>query len=184
MAAPPPLQAHQRPHIHASASTERAVLLCLLLALLLVGAGAAAWRARAPRSYGLASLLALWLFPLAAALPGHWWRFLSVWTAFSLLAAVVLRRVLFERPLRPDTPGFMYAVFSGLYAAAAATAVLAYVAFMFVVVLLPARRPGGGAPPPPLSAAIADAVVAALGYSVYFGVLVRDTAEIAAEKYC
>ena len=176
------------PHVHTSPAVERAILLSMLAALALLGAGSMAARARWPRQFQAASLAALWLFPLAAAVNGRWWRFLAVWVAYSIVAAIVLRRVFWERPLRKETPGFMYAVFHGLYASCSGAAVAAYAAFMVLLFFAPHRHArsvgihGSGADSSAVVAVLMDIVFTTLTYAVYFGVLVRDTAEIAAEN--
>jgi hypothetical protein len=149
----------------------------MLVALLLLSVGVSVWRRKHAKSYQFGSLLALWLFPLAAAVPGHWWRFLLVWSCFSAVTGYLLRRVLTERPLQRDTPGLMYRYFSTVYHACSVSAVVSYGTFMAVMICFPPdRRPGV------VVDVLIDVVFSALAYSIYFGVLIRDVAEIAAEN--
>jgi hypothetical protein len=73
-----------------------------------------------------------------------------------------------------------------LYSACSAAALAAYAAFIALVLLAPHGHARGAphtpAPAGSASALLLDIVFTALTYSVYFGVLVRDTAEIAAEN--
>lgn len=90
----------------------------------------------------------------------------------------MLQRVLRERPLRRETPGLMYRVIDLAYKAVSGLAVVSYMGLIFLMISMPPRREPGSMP---ILEWIVGLLMALCAQSVYFGVLIRDLAELGAE---
>ena len=129
------------------------------------------WQRTRPRSFALVSLMLLWIIPFATAIVSRFWRFPIAWLAYSAVAAYFVRMAR-ERPLRATTPKKVYRFFEVAYAA---TTRLAAVGYICAIVVL---TPGIASK---FTFAIMDLLLHAVIYGVYFGVVTRDLAELAAE---
>jgi RING finger protein 121 len=177
----------------------------------MIGAQAALvlWRQRHRASYERVTFAALWVVPAGCAVGLGFWRFVAVWTLYSLATAAVLYAPVtaaygpqlaalaarlggaqalaggaasapgraFTRRARAlvdhTTPRRVYAWFLGVFAVSRAIGVAGYVMVLLEVF--------GAAPllalvfPPGTSLTL-------LFYGLYFGILTRDCAELAAES--
>jgi hypothetical protein len=165
------LQAHAGHH-HLQRREASFVLWSTIAALVLSQVALTRLKAAYPRVFRSVSLVGLWLVPLFFAVPGRWWAFLTLWGAFSSVAAVfaVLARA---QPLARETPRRIYLLLDLTYRACLSTAsacwtcILGMALFPGIVVLVPGRA--------------IDAVMMGVVFSLYFGVLTRDVGELAAE---
>jgi RING finger protein 121 len=177
----------------------------------MIGAQAAlvVWRQRHPRSYERVTFAAVWVVPAGCAVGMGFWRFVAVWTIYSLATAAVLYAPVtaaygphlaalaarlggggggggantttpgraFTRRARAlvdhNTPRRVYSWFLSVFAVSRAIGVAGYVMVLLEVF---------GAGPllalflPPGTSLIL------LFYGLYFGILTRDCAELAAES--
>jgi RING finger protein 121/175 len=175
---------------------------------LMIGAQAAlvVWRQRHRASYERVTFAALWVVPAGCALGLGFWRFVGVWTLYSLATAAVLYAPVtaaygprvaalaarltgtgaaggaapgraFTRRARAlvdhNTPRRVYSWFLAVFAVSRAMGVAGYVMVLLEVF-------GAG---PLLSLFLpAGASLTLLFYGLYFGILTRDCAELAAES--
>lgn len=158
-------------HSHADdEGAGRTILWSLIFVMLLSQIGVIQWRLRHPKSYNLATLAALWLFPIGLLIGRGIWvalssPFLYVWTLFTLLMAGLLAAV-HARTLAEATPGVVYGVLEFIYLqcmgiASAVTTICMLLLFV-----------------PPVAAALPETALSIVifsgAYAVYFAVLVRD----------
>ncbi|XP_073965345.1 E3 ubiquitin ligase Rnf121-like [Choristoneura fumiferana] len=61
------------------------------------------WKKRHYRSYALFTMVAMWCVPLIMSARSHWWRFVTIWSVFTLLTALVMRKSSI-RPMSATTP--------------------------------------------------------------------------------
>ena len=102
------------------------------------------------------------------------WRFVAAWLLYSLSTGYMLARVAFlEKPLRPSTPRAVFIWFLAAHKLSVAAGVAGYAALVLSMFLaafgLPALLSDG-------------AGLTLLWYGLYFGVLGRDAAEVAADR--
>jgi hypothetical protein len=166
------------PHSHADDETAGRVILWSLVGVMLVSqVGVIQWRRAHPRSYNLATLAALWLFPIGllfshgagAALRAP---FLYAWLLFSLLMGALLAAVR-ASAMDAATPGVVYGVLEAVYLQCMGVSSFVTTACVFMFLA------------PPLAAALPEAAVSLLvfagAYAVYFAVLVRDMTGLISE---
>ena len=151
--------------------TGRTILYSLILVMLATQVGVFQWRQRHPKSYNLATLAALWLFPIGFQLFGKGlWEalytpFIYIWTLFTLLMGGLLAAV-HARTLAEATPGVVYGILEFIYlqCMGVASTVMTACVFLFIA--------------PPIAAALPQTALSLLvfsgAYAVYFAVLVRD----------
>ena len=80
-----------------------ALLLLLFVALIGCQIGVLYWKQNHFRSYQTFTLWGLWLIPFALAVMMGNYRFIFVWTVFSIMAAFVIKKAI-QRPLSHETP--------------------------------------------------------------------------------
>jgi RING finger protein 121/175 len=141
-------------------------------ALCAVQSGLVYWKKAHRRSYEAVSLAGLWLVPGALAARMGFWRFVVVWGAWSAVTAGVLHAAS-GKALQPSTPRRVYAWFLASYKASVAVGASGYACLVLGLITatfgLPAPLGDGGA-------------LLLLWYGLYFGVLGRDAAELAADR--
>lgn len=142
--------------------------------LMLVGAqiGLTQFKKRYPKQYNFTTLLGLWLVPCGFGLVNSWIQFLVVWALFSMIAAFFLMLAR-SKPIAKDTPRKVYLWLDVTYRACMAGTGAAWFCFMMILIC------------PPVLGILPKFVVKLLisvgTYSVYFGVLIRDIGEYAAD---
>ena len=150
----PPAAAHD----HASdESAGRVILWSLIFVMLASQVGVIQWRARHPKSYNLATLVALWAFPvcllfshgLGAALRAPC---LYAWLLFSALMAALLAAVR-AQAMAASTPGVVYGVLETVYLQFVGVTSLVTTAMLGIFLA------------PPLAAALPEWAVALLVYA-------------------
>jgi len=127
------------------------------------------WKTRHVKSFHLVSLVALWGIPGFASISLGFWRFVFVWSVFSVSCLAVVRLAL-KTPVAPTTPRFVYRYFLFTYRISMFIFALG-ILFSILLFLLIGN----------LEAIVSGPLLLTF-YGLYFGVLGRDMAETCAER--
>lgn len=155
---------------------KRAMLVFYLVLLSMFGFQSALvyWRRRHKRSYELVTLLGLWVVPPAIALHAGFWRFLATWAIYSGITGYILFQCTF-RKMNKSLPRRVYAWFFGVFKVSIAVGASGYILLLAQIMGLGLLLGTNGLLGP------ATAIIL-LWYGLYFGVLARDSAEIASDR--
>ncbi|GAB1608218.1 RING finger protein 121-like [Argonauta hians] len=169
------LKEHQRLHEkHRGHETMHLEMILILLATLVVAQILLVqWKERHFRSYKRATLLGMWLIPLGFCLKFRWYRFVIVWSVFSVVTAFVTLKAT-AKPLSGKTPRLVYKWFLFLYKLSYAMGLIGYFIIMFTIFglnLIFLIR---------FQLAM-DIAMLILFYGLYFGVVSRDFAEVCSD---
>ncbi|CAK8675198.1 unnamed protein product [Clavelina lepadiformis] len=116
----------------------------------------------------------MWLIPVVFTLKMAWWRFILVWTVFTLLTSFIIFKAT-RKPLLGSTPRIVYMWFLLLFRASYAVGVTGYISVLMTLFgfnMLFLIKPETAM----------DFSVVLLFYGLYFGVMSRDFAEICSES--
>lgn len=132
------------------------------------------WKTLHFRSYQQVTLFGMWLFPLIFTARAGWYRFIGVWSIFTLITVFVLWQATCT-PMGKYTPRLVYKWFLNVHKITYALGIIGYMIIMFtffglnlLVLVKPDTAMGAG--------------VTIIFYGLYYGVLGRDMAEICTEK--
>ena len=125
------------------------------------------WKKKHFRSYHIVTLASLFLVPFFLSWQLGYWRMIGCWFIFVLLNGYVLHRAN-EIPIRPSTPRFIYLWFYSGYYLSSFTGLTGYILVLVAVFLS-----GSG-----LEQYLVPSGLMFLFYGTYFGVLLRDLAEV------
>lgn len=145
------------------------------------------WRQRHKKSYEFATLLGLWGIPGIISVTSGYWRFLLVWTFFTV-TAVLLLRLTMRKVLKPSTPRLVFGFFLTCHRMSSFCTAVGSVSLMLCVLGLDTPLHAiGMALPWPLSIPFLDivdsrAAVLMCWYGIYFGVLTRDCAAVCSDN--
>ena len=132
------------------------------------------WKKHRPSQYFLFSLAGLATIPVAAAAYLGNWRFVATCALFGAHTAYTLRLAA-ARPLRPDTPQYLYRSFLVMHRITFALATFGFFSLMLtILVVIPLLDT-------PLPVVVTDEVLA-IFYGGYFGVVQRDLAQVISER--
>ncbi|EIE27720.1 hypothetical protein COCSUDRAFT_6996, partial [Coccomyxa subellipsoidea C-169] len=134
------------------------------------------WKKKHKRSYELVTLLGLWIVPAVISFHFRFWRFLGVWTIYSGITLYMLSLCSVGRMER-STPRRVYKWFSSIYMLSVGLGVLGYV----LMAVVGSLEVGGGGSQQ-LVPGLHGLCAMLLWYGLYFGVLGRDCAEVAADR--
>ncbi|KAK6173929.1 hypothetical protein SNE40_017299 [Patella caerulea] len=167
---------HQRLHEkHKGHEAMHAEMALILLATLVVAQIILVqWKLRHFRSYQRATLLGMWLIPVAFCIKFVWIRFLVIWSIFSVATGYVTFRAT-QKPLAGTTPRLVYKWFLLIYKLSYASGIIGYIIIMFTIFglnLLFLIKPQTAM----------DMGLLILFYGLYFGVVSRDFAEVCADS--
>lgn len=144
----------------------------VLFVVLIFQTGLLLWKQRHKRSYELATLTGLWLMPCLISVHFHFWRFVLVWVIFSAAVLYLLSRCLVPK-LDSGTPRIVYSFFLAVHRVTVIIGVTGYLLilseFFGLGPLLRLLLPKNFA-------------LDVLWYGLYFGILGRDCAEVAADR--
>ncbi|KAA8592035.1 hypothetical protein FQN60_017409 [Etheostoma spectabile] len=148
---------HERLHVkHRGHEAMHAEMVMILIATLVV-----------------AQIVLMWVVPLYFTIKLYWWRFLSMWSMFSVVTSYVIFRAT-RKPLACRTPRMVYKWFLLIYKLSYAVGVLGYLAIMFTMfgfnVFFRIKAEDS-----------MDVGVIMLFYGLYYGVMGRDFAEICSD---
>lgn len=164
---------HQHFHKkHKGHEAMHAEMVIILIATLIIGqALLVQWRLKSPKTYNSATLLLLWIVPLCFSIYYSWYRFLSVWSVFTLIVSLVLRKACWKQQISPDTPRFVYRVFLFMFRVSLTIGTVGYVSFLLTMLginLMFMISPETAF----------DFSFLCLFYGFYFGVVIRDISDM------
>lgn len=141
----------------------------LLVFLVVAQAGLVLWKQRSPRSFELISLLGMLILPPLYAIWHHYWRFMTIWTAFVIVSAYFLSLPFREKPMHTSTPRRVYWFFFLSNKVAFGVALLGYLLILLDVMTGRVWRLG-------------HVALLLLFYGLMYGVIARDLASLCADK--
>ncbi|XP_064608158.1 E3 ubiquitin ligase Rnf121-like [Liolophura sinensis] len=167
---------HQRLHEkHRGHEAMHAEMILILLATLVVAQIVLVqWKQRHFRSYQRVTLLGMWVCPVMFCLKFYWWRFIIVWSIFSVITAFVMFKAT-RKPLSGTTPRLVYKWFLLIYKISYGAGIVGYLIVMFTLFglnMLVLVKPQSSM----------DFGLLVLFYGLYFGVTSRDFAEVCADS--
>jgi RING finger protein 121 len=124
------------------------------------------WKKKYQKSFKNFSLAGLFLVPLAMSLNMFYWRMVVIWTMFTSITAYLLKQAS-ASPVPKGVPRKVYTWFMNIHRLCGGLAVVGY-ALMVMQFLVPFP--------------LMDTGILLLFYGLYFGVLLRDCAEIASDR--
>ncbi|KAG0432462.1 hypothetical protein HPB47_020832 [Ixodes persulcatus] len=83
------------------------MILILLASVVVAQIVLVQWKKRHFKSYQRASMLGMWLIPLCVSVHSHWWRFVFIWSIFTLFTCIVVSWAL-QKPIAGTTPRWVY----------------------------------------------------------------------------
>ncbi|RKP16624.1 hypothetical protein ROZALSC1DRAFT_31472, partial [Rozella allomycis CSF55] len=137
-----------------------------LLFLLLIGFQLITiqWKNRSPKTYNTVTLVGLWTIPLIISITNGFTRFVFIWMSYFVGTCIVLKPAL-RKPIDPMTPS----VYHHLYTVTYAIGSFAYVIFLIEFFGFP------GLLSTQIGMSVFELSILLLFYSLYFGLLGRDT---------
>ncbi|XP_039747958.1 RING finger protein 121 [Pararge aegeria] len=132
------------------------------------------WKKFHYRSYAFFTMVAMWSIPLLISTFNHSYRFIIVWTIFTLLTTLVIWKSS-QKPMSNTTPRMVYKWFYLIYKISCFFMLFGYVVVMLTFLSLNVlfnQKPQ----------VWMDIGLMCLFYGVYFGVLGRDVAEYCSDK--
>ncbi|KAL4856201.1 RING finger protein 121 [Chlorella vulgaris] len=135
-------------------------------------AGLVSWRKKHRRSYDLATLVGLWLIPPMISVQLGFWRFVFSWLLYSSVTGWYLYRCS-SKQLDKTVPKQVYAYFMIVFRVSVAVGFIGYIMLILEFTGLGALFRSLLGP---------GASLTALWYGLYYGILTRDSAEVATDR--
>ncbi|KAJ8721103.1 hypothetical protein PYW08_006568 [Mythimna loreyi] len=167
---------HQKLHeLHKGHESMHTTMVMILIVTLIVAQIIVMeWKKRHYRSYAFFTMVAMWSIPLLMSIKNQWWRFIIIWSIFTMLTALVIRKST-NRPMSVTTPRLVYKWFYLIYKLSCFLGVVGYILMMLTFFGL--NLAFGHKPQQWM-----DVALMLLFYGLYFGVLGRDVAEYCTDK--
>ncbi|PZC73741.1 E3 ubiquitin ligase Rnf121 [Helicoverpa armigera] len=167
---------HQKLHeMHKGHESMHTTMVMILIVTLIVAQIIVMeWKKRHYRSYAFFTMVAMWSIPVLMSVKNQWWRFITIWSIFTMLTAVVIRKST-TRPMSVTTPRLVYKWFYLIYKVSCFLGVVGYILMMLTFFGL--NLAFGHKPQQWM-----DVALMLLFYGLYFGVLGRDVAEYCTDK--
>lgn len=167
---------HQKLHeLHKGhESMHTTMVLILIGALVISQVVIVQWKKRHYRSYAFFTMIAMWSIPVMISFKNGWWRFVSIWSVFTLLTALVIRKSSIK-PMSATTPRLVYKWFYLIYKVCCFVGVFGYILMMLTMLgvnLMFGQKPQ----------VWMDIAILFLFNGLYFGVLGRDVAEYCTDQ--
>lgn len=166
------MKMHEKHKGHESMHAE--MILILFATLIISQIALVKWRQTYPNSYHLCTLIGMWVIPFFLSAKNAWIRFIVIWSLFTLITAIVMRKAL-EKPIGGSTPRHVYKWFLLLYKVSYVIGILGYIIMMATFMgfyLFFGVKPH----------VWMDIGLLMMFYALYYGVMARDVAEICTEK--
>lgn len=163
---------HEKHRGHESMHAE--MVLILITTLVVAQLFLVQWRKRHFRSYQISTLIGMWLIPVVLSVRFYWWRFITVWTIFSIITGFVSYKAT-RKPIAGTTPRLVYKWFLLVYKVSYGVGLVGYFVIMctlFGLNILLMIKPQTSM----------DFGLLMLFYGLYLGVVGRDFAEVCADK--
>nr|XP_034836249.1 RING finger protein 121 [Maniola hyperantus] len=167
---------HQKMHeLHRGHDSMHMKMVLILIGTLVVAQIIVVeWKKLHYRSYAFFTMVSMWSIPLLISTYNHSYRFIIVWTIFTLLTSLVIWKSS-QKPMSNTTPRMVYKWFYLIYKVSCFFMLFGYVVmvltFLSVNVVFN-HRPQSWM----------DVGLMCMFYGVYFGVLGRDVAEYCTDK--
>ncbi|XP_045778236.1 RING finger protein 121 [Maniola jurtina] len=167
---------HQKMHeLHRGHDSMHMKMVLILISTLVVAQIVVVqWKKLHYRSYAFFTMVSMWSIPLLISTYNHSYRFIIVWTIFTLLTSLVIWKSS-QKPMSNTTPRMVYKWFYLIYKVSCFFMLFGYVVmvltFLSVNVVFN-HRPQSWM----------DVGLMCMFYGVYFGVLGRDVAEYCTDK--
>lgn len=132
------------------------------------------WKKLHFKSYQRVTMMGMWLIPLCISVHSHWWRFVFIWTIFTVGTCIVMSWAL-QKPIAGTTPRWVYKWFYVIYLQSCAVCVFGYVVVMLTLLgvnVVFRAKPQSWM----------DVGLLFLFYGVYYGVLSRDVSEAVTDR--
>ncbi|XP_013171740.1 PREDICTED: RING finger protein 121 isoform X3 [Papilio xuthus] len=164
-------------------SMHTTMVLILIVTLVVAQFVVVEWKKRHYRSYAFLfnnkivqffTMVSMWSIPLALSFNKGWWRFITIWTVFTLLTGIVIRKST-AKPMSNTTPRLVYKWFYLIYKVSCFLGIVGYILMMATFVGI--NTFFGHKPQQWM-----DVALVLLFYGLYFGVLGRDVAEYCTDK--
>ncbi|XP_054159357.1 E3 ubiquitin ligase RNF121-like [Oppia nitens] len=164
----------QREHLllhekHRGHESMHALMLLILIAAIVVAQVVLIyWRKKSPKSYQNVSMIGMWFVPFILSVYNHWFRFVAIWLAITLVTCALISKPLINKQLNTGSiPRLIYKWFYFLYSFSSIVAVTGYLVIMATLVginMLLGIKPN----------VTLDLGFLLLFYGIYYGVLTRD----------
>jgi RING finger protein 121 len=163
---------HEKHRGHESMHAE--MVLILIGSLVVAQVLLVQWKKRHFRSYQISTLVGMWIIPVILCLKFQWWRFIFIWSIFSVITGFVSFKAT-RKPIAGTTPRLVYKWFLLAYKLSYGIGIAGYFVIMctlFGLNILLLIKPQTSM----------DVGLLLLFYGLYLGVVSRDFAEVCADK--
>lgn len=150
------------------------MILILLAAVVIAQIILVNWKKLHFKSYQRVTMMGMWLIPVCISVHSHWWRFVFIWTIFTVGTCIVMSWAL-QKPIAGTTPRWVYKWFYVIYLQSCAVCVFGYVVVMLTLLgvnVVFRAKPQSWM----------DVGLLFLFYGVYYGVLSRDVSEAVTDR--
>lgn len=151
--------------------THAAMALIILTSLIVSQFAILYWKQKHLASFQFVGLIGLWLIPPFLALRAGNWRYLGIWTLFSIANSWIVYKALFQKPLQSYVPKLVYKWYSVIHKVSYGVGLVGYV--LILLCFLGVLRVFLGLSDEQ-DAEVFGVGLIILFYGLYFGVLGRD----------
>ncbi|PAV83110.1 hypothetical protein WR25_07759 [Diploscapter pachys] len=150
------------------------MMLILVVALIVGQIFLVQWKRRHFKSYQFCTLIGMWLIPVYVCFTHQWYRFLFIWTAFTIASTFVWFKASADH-ISGTTPRMVYKWFLLLHKMSYVLGIAGYFTMMFALMglnfVFGLKQ-----------TTVMDAGILLLFYGLYYGVLGRDFAHICTDR--
>eukprot|EP01084_Bolivina_argentea_P084433 152689_1 len=118
-------QKHTNERVHLHSQSFMFVFLTVIACQMLIYF----WKRKHPRSFFIATLLGLWIFPIIMSVQLHYWRMICIWFIFSIIFGFILNMSR-QKPMNRKTPRYLYSWFYLLHKITNYLSIIGYMLFL------------------------------------------------------